>query len=885
MKGQKASPEKIGRSGGRKKSASRRKGTSRPAPERRKRASSREALAVGEPGFFALHREVSTLLLASFIAFLSAALLTSTFFGEIAHEESFSLLQTVREFLFSFRVSSSELSVGSAESAASNIMGPAGAFCAVILTELFGFGAVVLPFSLCVTLFALWSPSGENDEESAALVGVVRHGILWFFFCGLFSALCAVFYGEQFGGWIGAGAASPLEQIFGGTGASFLLSIGLFLLSYFLFGAQFVRATAKVGGGAKVVFSHLAEWIGVLGRKSVRTLFFLARAGGRVLVAAGIHLVTRSWEGVCNGLERRRERRAEQMRQRERLTAEEGDPARARKKVQKRVTEEPFSDSDDSREIVVVDHSAPLLEARSHHLSRQAREQKEKEPPSNRAQANFPDFQFPSTELLREVKKTQRRVGKEELVERSEVIQAKLSDFNVSGKITHVHPGPVITMYEFEPAAGVKVGRVTALQDDLAMALRAPSIRIIAPLPERGSVGIEVPNSSQEIVNLRELLEYGIGEGQGARLPIPLGKDTFGAPVTGYIAEMPHLLLAGATGTGKSVCINAVLMSLLYRVHPEELQLILIDPKILELSIYEGIPHLKVPVVTDPRKAKAVLQWAVKEMDDRYRMLRKYGVRNIDAYNDLASGRTSPDEVSTSSHALGKRVVEEIDPLPKILIVIDELADLMLTSGREIEELITRLAQKARAAGIHLLLATQRPSVDVITGLIKANFPARVSFRVSSRIDSRTILDTMGAERLLGKGDMLFLRPGAHHLKRVHGAFVADEDVRKVTKFLRETCKPQYDTEVMEMCEKALEDSGKSLEPGEADTSDPLYDKAVQFVLERGSASTSMVQRQFRIGYNRAARIVDTMEQEGLVGPVDGAKPRPVLVPQASNDE
>jgi S-DNA-T family DNA segregation ATPase FtsK/SpoIIIE len=378
-------------------------------------------------------------------------------------------------------------------------------------------------------------------------------------------------------------------------------------------------------------------------------------------------------------------------------------------------------------------------------------------------------------------------------------------------------------------------------------------------------------------------------DGNTSRLPIPLGKDTYGAPVTGYIADMPHLLLAGATGPGKSVCINAILISLLYKLHPSELQLIMIDPKILELSVYEGIPHLKVPVVTDPRKAKAVLQWAVQEMDQRYRLLKKYGVRNIDAYNDLASGDTPPDRSTGSSSKddgeSSRIIFEQLERLPKILIVIDELADLMLTAGRDIEELITRLAQKARAAGIHLLLATQRPSVDVITGLIKANFPARVSFRVSSRIDSRTILDTMGAERLLGKGDMLFLRPGAHHLQRVHGAFVSDREVRRVTSFLRETCAPEYDVDVMEMCEKALEENGASLEPGDVDTSDPLYDKAVQFVLERGQASTSMVQRAFRIGYNRAARIVDTMEQEGIVGPQDGAKPRQVIVPMASNDE
>ncbi|MCB0329056.1 MAG: hypothetical protein KDD70_05320, partial [Bdellovibrionales bacterium] len=649
-----------------------------------------------------------------------------------------------------------------------------------------------------------------------------------------------------------------LSGAFGTSGAVLILGTGLLLLTYFLvrnyLGAIASSVTKLLAGAVKALM--------------ILSLWF-SKLGGKALSMLCLNLPKAFWRSYREYRERRAEQRAQEL---EVLRlALKNDSSRNRRRDERPAPQpEPFRES----RIVVVDHSKPLES-----LSQAQTEPREIEP-----REKFEDFIFPSTELLQPAKQSSRKVGEEELLACSAVIQEKLLDFNIPGQITHVHPGPVITMYEFEPAAGIKLGKITALQDDLAMALKAQSVRIIAPLPERGSVGIEVPNEDHQMVMLRELLEYDSNPGETLRLPIPLGKDTFGAPVTAYIADMPHLLLAGATGTGKSVCINAVLMSLLYKLHPSELQMILIDPKILELSVYEGIPHLKVPVVTDPRKAKAVLQWAVQEMDHRYRTLKKYGVRNIDAYNDLVSGKTPPDQVSGKGDE-HRIIIEELEPLPKILIVIDELADLMLTSGREVEELITRLAQKARAAGIHLLLATQRPSVDVITGLIKANFPARVSFRVSSRIDSRTILDTMGAERLLGKGDMLFLRPGAHHLKRVHGAFVSDQEVRKVTSFLRESCKPEYDGEIMEMCEKALEDSGSSLEPGEADTSDPLYDKAVQFVLERGQASTSMIQRTFRIGYNRAARIVDTMEQEGLVGPMDGAKPRAVIVPHASGGE
>jgi len=522
----------------------------------------------------------------------------------------------------------------------------------------------------------------------------------------------------------------------------------------------------------------------------------------------------------------------------------------------------------------------------------------------------FEGYRAPDLKLLTREASHDSGENDDELRNKAEQIEAKLRDFNIAGRVTQVHPGPVITLFEFEPAAGVKVGRIAALQDDLAMSLKASSIRIIAPIPKRGTVGIEVPNKSRQIVRLRDCLESEAFANAGSLLSVPLGKDTYGDAVVVDITTMPHLLMAGATGTGKSVSINALLLSLLYRAHPAELGLILIDPKVLELSIYDGIPHLRVPVVTDPRQAKAVLSWAVKEMDRRYRYMQRFGVRNIDGYNDLVTGKAEEDANPWSSNPLKRpeseepeseasddsenesdetRTVEPIgaevlQPLPKLVIVIDELADLMLSVGREVEELITRLAQKARAAGIHLIVATQRPSVDVITGLIKANFPARLSFRVSSRIDSRTILDSMGAEKLLGKGDMLFMLPGAVPLKRVHGAFVSDGEVQKVVQMLKFQCAPQYDENIIAACDRALAEESSSNEGGggegeEGETFDPFYDKAVELVVEKGQASTSMIQRTFRIGYNRAARIIEMMEREGIVGKMDGVKPREILVP------
>jgi S-DNA-T family DNA segregation ATPase FtsK/SpoIIIE len=487
-------------------------------------------------------------------------------------------------------------------------------------------------------------------------------------------------------------------------------------------------------------------------------------------------------------------------------------------------------------------------------------------------------------------------VDRDSLTMSAKILEKKLLDYGVKGEVVEVKPGPVVTMYEFAPADGVKVSKISNLQDDLAMALSAVSIRIVAPIPGRSVVGIEIPNHDRATVYLKEIIESDQFQRTGGKLPMALGHDIFGQTVVSDLAKMPHLLVAGSTGSGKSVSINTMILSLLYRAAPEDVRLIMIDPKMIELSIYEGIPHLLLPVVTDPKKASLALAWAVREMERRYQLLADKGVRHIDGYNrklakelrDIQDG-TEQDELEDTIILTAEDMLDaeaELPPppepeeelehghLPYIVVIVDELADLMMVAGKEIEESIARLAQKARAAGIHLILATQRPSVDVITGLIKANFPTRISFKVFSRTDSRTILDSMGAEALLGMGDMLFLPPGVGYLQRVHGAFVSELEVQRVVEFLARQGRPEYDKSI-------LSAPPESKVGGDEDDEgyDEHWDTALQIVSESRQASISMLQRRLRVGYNRAARMIEKMEQEGIVGPSDGSgKPREVMI-------
>ena len=491
-------------------------------------------------------------------------------------------------------------------------------------------------------------------------------------------------------------------------------------------------------------------------------------------------------------------------------------------------------------------------------------------------------YRLPSQSLLDEPVRTTQPLDEAALLTSSKILETKLADFGVIGRVVAVRPGPVITTFEFEPAPGVKVNRIVGLADDLSMALRALSVRVLAPIPGKPVVGIEVSNPSREKVFIRDLLQSDDYRRAESHIALALGKDTTGNVLVADLSRMPHLLVAGATGTGKSVSMNAMIMSILFKAAPRDVRFIMIDPKMLELSTYEDIPHLLVPVVTDPKKAAAALFNVIREMEDRYKLLHEKGVRNVDSYNRLIANElpaveaVPPAEEQEDGEAEPTADSETVGlvhrHLPRIVIIIDELADLMMTVGREIEESITRLAQKARAAGIHLILATQRPSVDVITGLIKANFPARISFQVTSRIDSRTILDAIGAERLLGEGDMLFLPPGTARVQRLHGAFVSDADVHRVVDFVKRQDTPRYQMDLLESPE------GEDGEGGDGeDLSDEMYDMAVRLVTEHRQASISWLQRRLRVGYNRAARMIERMEREGVVAPAAGARPREVI--------
>ena len=545
-------------------------------------------------------------------------------------------------------------------------------------------------------------------------------------------------------------------------------------------------------------------------------------------------------------------------------------------------------------------------------------------------------FKLPTTDLLEYIPPPAHDFDKQQLYEMAERLEQAMSNYGVRGKVKEIHMGPVVTMYEFAPAPGTRTGKIANLEKDLAMALEAQAVRIVAPIPGKAVVGVEVPNLTREIVYLKEILQDSCCTGAASKLQVALGKDIKGAPVSVNLTKMPHLLVAGTTGSGKSVAVNGMITSILYNASPEEVRFIMVDPKMLELSIYEGIPHLLLPVVTDPKKANLALRWAVDEMERRYELLAKTGVRDVASYNakiDAANNKAAVPEaparkekkirvvlagpdgteqevdldadaeitVAEAADGDGAGIVEYETPsdedlsdvaaaaqatsekagepkptkLPYIVIVIDEFADLMMVAPKDVETSVARLAQKARAAGLHLILATQRPSVDVITGLIKANFPSRIALQVASKIDSRTILDQSGAETLLGNGDMLFSDRGTK-LRRIHGAFLSDDEVHRVVDFLKKQAKPVYDMDILKPREEDAEEGG-----GPADSfHDDLYDQAVAIVCDTRQASVSYIQRRLQIGYNRSARMVEQMERDGIVGPTNGAKPRDVLAPQ-----
>jgi len=477
-------------------------------------------------------------------------------------------------------------------------------------------------------------------------------------------------------------------------------------------------------------------------------------------------------------------------------------------------------------------------------------------------------FTLPPVELLNPAENPF-PVNEADLMERARMISDKCAEFDVNGSITQIHPGPVVTTFEFKPDAGIKYSKITGLVDDLCLGIKAESVRIDR-LPGKATVGIEVPNSQRELIMLRELLESDAFRKSPSRLTLALGKVINGSPFVTDLVRMPHLLIAGATGSGKSVALNCMITSILYKATPEEVRFIFIDPKRLELGLYADIPHLLTPIVTDAGEAANALRWATSEMESRYKKLALRGVRNIDQYNALL--RSSGTQLSL----LEKELEGEYEkPLSYLVLVIDELADLMMVSSREVEESISRLAAMARAVGIHLILATQRPSVDVITGIIKANFPCRIAFKVASKVDSRTIIDGNGAEQLLGNGDMLFIPPGTARMTRIHGAYVSEKEAQAIVDHLRKQGKPTYDDSVLAYSQDEMDDMGNPIDPG---LQDSLYNDAVRVVVSEGRASTSLLQRRLSIGYGRAAKLIDMMFHNNIVGPSDGSKPREVLV-------
>jgi len=712
-----------------------------------------------------------------------------------------------------------------------NLAGYFGAYLADLLLQTFGLSALLFPG--CAFLLGWkWIRSEAIDSPAVKLAGFILLGSSLSAGLGELPGLHV--FGLPASGVVGMLAAHWLAAALNKAGAALVTITGMIVSVYLV---------------STFTLSKLPEWL-----------------GGPISV---LGLVTRR---IRNTFEDWRERRLETRREKALLRAE----TRAAEKAKTQTTREPMAQifepgehlpaqpllefEPDINNIPICPIEEPPTPAPA---ARRAPRAVEQRPAST-------NFHLPTTDLLNEAA-ARSAYDEQELKETAARVKSKFEEFNVLGSVVQINPGPVVTTFEFKPEAGIKYSRITTLNEDLCMALQAESI-LIERIPGKPTVGIEVPNSRRELISLREIFESEEFASSHSLLTISLGKDINGRIRVSALETMPHLLIAGSTGSGKSVMINSLIMSVLYKSTPEDVRMILVDPKRLELGLYEGIPHLLTPVITDPRKATNALRNAVLEMERRLRVLAEQGVRNIDQYNKkirkLQQESRNLFEDETAS--------EELRPLPYILILIDELADLMMIEGRNVEESVTRLAQMARAVGMHLVLATQRPSVDVITGLIKANFPARISFRVATRVDSRTILDVMGADHLLGKGDMLFLPPGSSRLTRVHGAFVTETEINRVVDFWKEQATPEYDQSLL-LAPPADDDEGMDGANEESGEQDAMYEEALRVVLEMGKASTSTLQRRLRLGYGRAARILDMMHRDGIIGPPDGSKPREVL--------
>jgi S-DNA-T family DNA segregation ATPase FtsK/SpoIIIE len=727
---------------------------------------------------------------------------------------------------------------------ARNFIGPVGAFLAELLVpQLFGVAAMLLPLVLGLTGWKLFwcRPIEAPYTKLAGLLLLLVS--LTAFLALTFGTVTIEGEAVRAGGAVGELMAGRLTSDFNRTGAYIVVAtsffVALILATQFSFATSLKAAGARLGERLRSLRTAWAHWRETRRKEKMRREV-IRKHTQRDLGGASMPRVRRVKTGDADAVETAGSDGSDDEAELDLELRPPGSSEPAQKALPFAIAEPREGEDDDMPEL-------PL----------------EAEPPKRRRAAAAPtvrgNFALPPTTILDEIK-PDIGLDKSRLFEKAKVLQGKSGEFGVLGQIVEIHPGPVVTTYEFKPDAGIKYSKIVGLADDLALALEAESIRIDR-MSGRGTVGIEIPNEVRETIYLRQILESDAFRKAPGRLALALGKTVGGDTYLTDLAAMPHLLIAGSTGTGKSVGLNCMIASILFKSTPDEVRLILIDPKRLELGVYEDIPHLLTPVVTDPKIASNVLKWAVTEMEKRIRKLASEGVRNIEQFNNIIRAEKSNAKSDDG---------EELRPLHYIVIVIDELADLMMVSSHEVEEAITRLAQMARAVGIHLILATQRPSVDVLTGLIKANFPSRISFRVAARVDSRTILDSIGAEHLLGKGDMLFLPPGSARLTRIHGAFVTEQEIARLTAYLRKTGKPTFDENVGR--------PEKSMETAEVTERDELFDEAARFVVQSGQASTSMLQRRFRIGFSRAGRLVDMMERDGIVGPADGSKPREILV-------
>jgi S-DNA-T family DNA segregation ATPase FtsK/SpoIIIE len=716
-----------------------------------------------------------------------------------------------------------------------NFAGRVGAFLAELSFQLVGYGAYVIPASLVILGWhSFWCR--HVDALATKVTGV---GLLLACVSTFLSLVFGTLEDSRFrsGGYVGEWLSGVLSEYLNRTGSVIvvltLILLAIILSTQFSFGRFFTTLVAGLRGRGSRVAAAIREWLEERRRERQRREV-IAKHTRRGTPPPTISAPPPAPAAAVDAAASRRETKADVAPPAQAAPPRPAAPAKP-PRVSVPAPPLPLPDPE------------PVAKA-----------------PAERRKG---DYSLPPIALL-DAPKAERKIDERELMEGARLLEEKSREFSVEGSVVQIHPGPVVTTFEFKPDAGVKYSRITGLADDLCLAMQAESV-LIDRIPGKSTVGIQIPNRTREPISLRELLESDVYRRSTSKLTIALGKTIHGEPYVTDLATMPHLLIAGSTGTGKSVGINAMLTSVLYRATPDDVRLIMIDPKRLELGVYEDIPHLLTPVVVDPKQAANALRWAVREMEERYKTLAAEGVRNIDQYN--RNVRQALEEKRTP------RDGETPKPLPFILVLIDELADLMMVASNEVEQSIARLAQMARAVGIHLILATQRPSVDVITGLIKANLPSRISFRVSSKVDSRTILDGNGAEQLLGKGDMLFLPPASSRHIRLHGPYISEQESARLASFLRKQGKPSYD--------ETITADEKSAAEGVEMEKDDLYDEAARIVVQSGQASISYLQRRLRVGFSRAARLVDMMEMEGLVSPAAGGKPREVLVDKGYFEE